>query len=749
MNNINTSSETIQDALYLKNILGKLLANKDSKQTNNPIFKQFSAKYQELEKAINTSGMLLKNPETPDAQNIALPPEIEPEQNNSVIDLKQLDFEEIIKYIIDIAEHKGLFFKIDLSDKEMIINNILCNLDVYDKKTFINMTNEQKGAFAFNLGMLENRSIFLKCEKFINTIDAIKKIPLGQQKMFSDINSVKSIVREHPDLSLQEKTELLKKIKTIPPLDENDIIVYLTDPDYQNTRRNEIKNTATEYFKLLEGTEPMPDQYPACTGTSGKTIGIGEAPDNTCTGYFMYKTTSYMFIDETMNILLKDKQFIKEMEDSGVATNFVITEEFINTASYERNKLKNVLISQRGKEFKNKEEFEKALNNLMPTASKSDEEDKNFTFYLIDKNFLSNTFNRFKYIYFPTQESFEKALDNSNPEIKDNKYLKTALKGYTITSINDMEINFPKDKDLEINISSYGTDIKENDFKIMMFIWDTNLEFNINKSRLQLIDARIDNKQLNLIIENGKYTKLLNYGITVPEKISGSNIIFDKKEFQNALLYIKIINRTGCENTILVSSNSPIDINLYNVYIKNKYEPNKFIMNEQTLKSFMQEQSINIKRLLSILNKNELVEEFVINTCEDKEKEGLEIILDKYTKTMEIKAYATANTVSDKTMYNIPPMPPYLQVQLKTNPLLKFLSELSVVNNNNLSVLRGLNLFKIIIDLYIKTTPAAERMKFIKKQIIVKQQNKSPEKIQIFQLFDIISKINYVNQIRQ
>ena len=761
------SKQSINDAILLKITLYDILENSKSDK-NDPVFQEMFIKYKELEKEIEQASCELKEyerktslpdiaasppikspatvvtkpgqvtpkpitpaPKQPGPMQIVasktIPKQAEPEEEE--IDFDRFDFAGIIEQLNNVAEKNGLFF--NLSDKELIIPNLLSGLGIFDERTFDNMTDEQKGAFAFNLGMLEKRSLFLNNEKFVTATEAIKKTPPAPQKILPDV--VKQILRDHPDLSMEEKIKLLKKVKTMPFLDENNILVYLTDAGYQDSKRNEFKESATKYFNLLKGNGQIPDQYLCSSGNFAATKGMGGITDGVCRGALMQKTTYYKITNETIAILIKDSTFLQTLETLVPAT-FQITEEFINSASAGRLRLKNVLTACKNKTFKNKEDFEKTLNNLMPTNSKEEEADKQNTIMFINRNFLSGTFEKFQNISFPTKESLEKELADI---IKGNEYIKSKLIQHSATSINDMAINFPENKNLAVSISNWGPDFEDKNFKIEMSVWDINLTFNITNSGIKLADAKSGDEKLDS-------HELLNHGINIPENVSKKNLIFKRRGIKEESLYIKVINKTGYENSIQVSSNAPIDINLYNVYIENKYEPDKFIMNEKDAKLFLLSQNINIKRLYSLLHQNS-IEELFIETVEAENKDGVEIIFDKKAQSLQIKS--CASEISSDIVYNIPPIPPYLQVQIKTNPVLKILSELSVINHHNLSALRALNVFKIILDGYLKIALPAERMKMGKKNVGININDNLVE-IQLLQLFDVLSKITYANQIR-
>lgn len=741
------SIQALEDAIYVQNILETILRR--SKLLNRKIPKEISDQYQRLKALIEKI--------TPIIKEKALI-EILEDDNFTVIDFSLLmNFDEMIKAIENMAKKELIFININESDKNIIIKNFLNSIGVNNEENILNMTNEQKSAFIFNLGMLEARKQFLSNEKFIGIIQTLQNTPSEQKKYFPDINTVKEIIRNHPDLALDAKIELLQKLRLNFSMNSDDAFLYLIDPEYYESKRNEIKTLSKKYFKKLGWQEIITEHFIASTGEASKSFGIGNTFEPVCLGCCMYKSIFYKLTDNIINELTLNKDFIKEFQKLNVSTAFIINDELIKSLIPKQIKLRNVLSSLKGKEYNCKEDFEKMLNNLMPTTSKPEEEEKLNFLMIIDRNFLENIFKNLKYITFPTRESFEKALTEILPDIKNNEYLKKELRRYTINSFNDMEIEIPCDKKLEINISSFCHQNQNNDFvKMQMQIENINLEFNIGKDGIGLIDVAENGRQLNLIPRDGKYIELEEQGISIPDRLPGGNIIFDSRKFGGQKLYIKIINSTGYANHIHFSANSHIDINVYKIKLNAKYENNKFVMNEASLDSFVKEHKIDIARLSALLRKNDIIDGFLINVPYIEEQEGLfdmretgiEVVFNKAEKVIQINCYIAQDTPDDKIKYNIPPMPPYMEIQVKTIPLLKFLTRFSESNNDNLRFLRGLNTFKNIIELYMKTATSPDRNNLIKKSIGINLNNKEVDKQKLFPVFDFFQKINYTNQFR-
>ena len=671
---------------------------------------------------------------------------------NNEDNLFKIESEKLSKFILlvkNIAKTNGLFFNINELDENIIINNILNAIGIYDDETFLNMTNNQKGTIPFYLGMLESRKFFFADEKRTNTIDVLQKTSDGQKIHFNDFNEVKEIIRNHPDLDMAGKINMLKKLKTIPPVHADEAFIYLTDSDYYDNKRNEFKSLGEKYFIQLGGVRKIDDQVLLYTGDFINTMGIGNIQSGICRGYFMYKKISFTLTDEVINTLIMDKNFIKEFQNLKSPKIINITDEFIKEKSYGRTKLKNVLLSLKDKQFNTKEDFEKILNNLMPTIAKSDEDDKNYLQMLLDKDFLDNLFKVIKNIDFPTPESFEIALTDVVPAMNDS--IKSKIKEYTITSFNNMAIDVTPEEDeifgtedLQINISGYG-DVKH--VKINITLVNLNLKFDVNKDEIELEKLMIDG---DYIKSNKMYIELEDLGVLIFDKMPGVNITINKEKFAYETVYINIINSSKHQSQLHITSNYSININT-NTVIMTKYEQNKFIMNDKELNIFIKEHKIDIGRLLFLFKKPDMLNGFLLINSDDNKNVALEqyteLSFDKrYTKRITITSY-NKQSVTQNINYNIPPIPPYLAVQLKTEPTLMYLAQLSQGNNNNLRILRSLSLFKIMIDNYMKTSTPQERNALIKKDITINLNNKV-EIIKLFKLFDIFNKIKYLNQLK-
>ena len=664
------------------------------------------------------------------------------------------EIQKLKQRIKNIAARNNLFFKISETDSEMIINNTISLLGISDK----NITNEQKGAIAFNLGMLEARKIFLSNEKFINLIESLHKIPHGQKKLFPDFNIVKDVIRNHPDLCLADKIILLKKLSTNPSINTNDAVIYLIDREYQSSKMNEITALAEKYFVDLDGERKIPYQFISVTGDFSYASGLASIPGGMCKGYFIYRSVAFEITDAIIEKLNHDKNFVRTFYSLGINRTINITDEFIRKIGNDKPKLKNVLLSLKGKEFKNMEDFDKLISNLMPAISKSDQDDKNWLFNFLDKLFLDSILNRIKNIEFPTPDSFEKALIETIPSIVQNSSIITIFKEYSVISFNSLSIDVIPEQneyfdpeDLKINITNYTNPDQINICpQIKMELGDIKMDFDLTNKGIELKDAVYVETPIDLFIDDHKYVELEEMGIIIPENLTGNNIVIDKDNFANQTLYINIINPVLGENHVHFSSNYTLDNN-YSAVCKTKYEPNKFIMSEQESKIFLEEYSIELGMFLALLRKNEVIKGFEINTGDNAEKNLFQLTRlyydRKQTQRIIINSYVN-DPVDPKIHYNMPSMPPYLAVQIKTNPILEFLASISYPDIMNLSILRSLNLFKTIINLYMKSSGPLERNNILKKDINIDLHNQKLENINLFKIFDVISKVNYSNQLK-
>ena len=725
------SKKELEDANVLLGILEKILKSgniqfdSSVKQIYSPKAKEIVDQYNRLRFKINEILLLNKNTDidlsVADKGTILI---------NTEYNLNGLALDGIINLIQAVAEKNGLFIKIPELEKNKLIKNIFDQFGICDRESFDNMTSEQKGALSYNLGMLEERKLFFGNDKFISVIDSLEKIPNGQQKMFTDPVSVKYIIRNHPDWSLESKIKFLQKIKTTSVISENEAIIYLTDFEYQENKTFEIKKSGQKYFEILGGDGITPDQFVAATGNFHSTSGIGNST-SVCTGFYMYRSNYFKITDEIINRLNKDRNFIKEFQTLNISTAFSVTDEFFQFLKPDQGKLRNVLSSVKNKEYKSREAFEKLLNNLMPACSKNEESDKHSLLMFIDRNFLFKAFKDIKDIIYPTPASFEKELEVKFNGISDT--LKGTLKKYSINSINSLSVIVPTDKDLELNITNYTN----NENIINMSIGNIDMDFKPCSTGIA-VEVRIDDSEINEVGDN-----LEEYGIKIPSNLLEGNIVFDRWKFNGQTLYIRIIDTSGNENQVHISSNSPLYINMYRIDMPARYEYNRFILDDAGLNLFVTENNINLLRIASLIKHADNIDKFNINTYNSQERH-IRCVFDRISNLLTISSFATDNEIIENSFYNIPPIPPYTDIQMKTNPLLKILSELSEPDSDNLNILRSLNALKIIIDFYLKRSPASERVRIMKKDIIIKNL----QTINMAKFFDVFNNIHYSRQTR-
>lgn len=654
------------------------------------------------------------------------------------VDFENVDFKEIIHQLKKMADNNGLFHKIDEIYKENLITNMLKFIGVDGCEKCLNMTNEQKGILAFNFAMLESRELFLKTDKFLNIIDELIKIPAGQQKLFPDINMAKDVIKNHPDLALEEKINLLKKVKITPALKDEQIVFFLTSPDFQKFKLEQFMTVGRKYFEMLEGTGTMPYQFISCTGKFKVSPGIADIEKNICSGYFMYNTTYYKFTDDILLKILDNKNLINDLKQAG-NNEAIPIDELLKNVPLQKSKLKNVLLSMTTKEINTLYDFERMLNNLFPTNSKEDEADKEFIIYLLNKKFLFKACREINNIKFSTKKSFETALNTAFAKIDNIAHLKDMIEEYTINSFNEMYISVPSDRDLELYMSNYG--FNEQSFNILkMTIGNIEMEFGVDKKNIKLKKATKEGELLEFM-EN----ELYDLGIMIPQDFLTENIVFEKDKFKDKELYIQIINQKGNENKIHFSANSEIDINPYNINLNILYEINKFVPSNKDMEMCINQYNVDIFKFLTLIKNPDNINEVELNVFDTNEFDGHSLSFNKNTKIFGITT--TNNSIEQGFVYNIPPNPPYIDVQVKTNPILKMLSQLSEKNSYNLGVLRNLNMLKIIMNLHLTTVNPPDKVKFMKKEINIRLKTGELQKLTLGKFFEIFNNIKYENQV--
>ena len=760
------SKETLQEISYLIGIVGEILKNSHGQEKTED-FKHFSElkeeltnKFREGRELYNNS--LLKNAEvkresassgpasfepaielpTPKENvlkrsRVAITPHLSPNyapgsdtrssietNKNCELDLEGANFDSVLKQLDAMLERYDLIYNLGEYVKPVIVINILKSAGIRSKADFIDMKNEQKAIIAFCFAILDARSKFLHNDKFVSTLKALKN---SETKISPDTNFINEVIFNAPDIDLTDKIELFRKVKSLPPRNEEQALVYLLDHTRIKNNMAAIYALSDKYFLMLGGRSPMPYQFILSIGdyNNPNHSGLAGIPYGPGKGYFADKYASYKITDRILNIMSRDESFIKELDSLNLPFTYKITENLINSIPNDKLKLRNILVSIKNKEFKTKYEVEKIMANLMPAMSPTDQEDKKYFINLLTNTFLQQVFANSKNAVFTTKESFEKFYISAFPAIKNKTGIMDKIREYSVSSGNDVCVKINEDKDLTIYISVYG--FGNNTADMLLTVDNIDVNFRLSASGIEPVDA-------------------IQSGI----EFSDGFFRFDSKKFKGKYIFIKLQSNASSVGIIHISSNYELDNEVMNETLEDTYEPTKFIMNDKASANFMNAHRSDMTRLAALMKTPDAVNEFLINIYSDEdvdENDTRYMSFDKDCKSISIDGYIPNDFKLD-VVFNVPPSPPYMALQIKTNQTLQFISQLSEGSRENLAALRAINSFKLLSDIYLKIVTPPERNVFRQKELTININDQKKHKTKVLQLLDLFTRLNYSNQIK-
>lgn len=290
---------------------------------------------------------------------------------------------------------------------------------------------------------------------------------------------------------------------------------------------------------------------------------------------------------------------------------------------------------------------------------------------------------------------------------------------------NSISMKVPKDKDLEINISSYGFDSSTK----------KTMEINLvnNKGVTQTLTFEISRDEGIVLKKPDKVPD----GIKLNNK--NQNLIFDYKIFADYKVMVNIDASGNMDETqIHISTNSEIDINPNNLKLANFYDSNKYIMNFEQSKNFKKQEDFLKARSLLLESDKIIATGHGMHPDIEKPNDGNPRPENRRTDvslkdgTFLLDSYTDSNVVSN-TKYNC-----------------KSLSEmLGIGHNDQLSTLRALSTLYELVKDSKNSLDSQEYNKLLQKEVTIKMDGrdyKAEKVMKLSELIYIFEKINYSNQ---